>query len=103
MVTFSPRSETAVYMSSSILDRPSSSLGRILASIYQDLPQYKNTGAQAELSHDEVRQLLEGLGSSRAQAQEILERVVTARVHRRQYKLSPEQESRARQVFPEGW
>jgi hypothetical protein len=77
--------------------------GRILACIYQDMPQYKNTGAQAELSHDEVLQLLEGLGSSWEQAQEILERAVTARVHRRQYKLSPEQESRARQVFPEGW
>jgi hypothetical protein len=77
--------------------------GRILASIYQDLPQYKRTGAQAELSHDEVAELLEGLGSSREQAQEILERVRTARVHRRQYKLSPEQEGRARQVFPEGW
>jgi len=76
----------------------------ILTLIFEDSPISKNNGAQMYLGSDELSELLEKLGKTRAEAAEILEKVIPTPSHYRlQLSLSDQQEEQARRMFTEPW
>jgi hypothetical protein len=76
----------------------------ILALIFEDSPTFNNNGAQMYLGSHELLDLLEKLGKTRAEAGEILEKVIPTPSHYRlQLSLNDVQEKQARRLFTESW
>lgn len=76
----------------------------ILALIFEDSPIFRDNGAQRYLGSHEVSELLEKLGKTRAEAAEILGKVIPTPSHYRvQLSLNDQQEEQARRAFTESW
>ena len=77
--------------------------GRVKTFIYQDSPEYKMTGAFADLQNHEVLDLLHRLGiNNEEERNNLLEAVLESRrAIRRQFQLSPDQISEVKQWFAE--
>lgn len=76
----------------------------ILTLIFEDSPTFHNNGAQMYLSSHDLSDLLEKLGKTREEAEEILEKVIPTPSHYRlQLSLNDEQEEHARRTFTEPW
>lgn len=76
----------------------------ILTLIFQDSPTFKNNGAQMYLGSHELSELLQKLGKTQEEAEEILEKVMPTPSHYRlQLSLNDEQEKHARGTFTEPW
>jgi hypothetical protein len=77
---------------------------RILTLIFEDSPTFNNNGAEMHLGSRELLDLLEKLGKTRAEAAEILDKVIPTPSHYRlQLSLNDEQEEQARRAFTELW
>ena len=76
----------------------------ILTLIFEDSPNFNNNGAQMYLGSHELSDLLEKLGKTHEEADEILEKVIPTPSHYRlQLSLNDEQERHARKVFTGRW
>jgi len=76
----------------------------ILTLIFEDSPNFNNNGAQMYLGSHELSDLLEKLGKTQEEAEEILEKVIPTPSHYRlQLSLNDEQEKHARETFTEPW
>ena len=76
----------------------------ILTLIFQDSPIFNNNGAQMYFDSHELSDLLEKLGKTRAEAKEILDKVIPTPSHYRlQLSLNDEQEKHVRRAFTEPW
>ncbi len=76
--------------------------GEIRVFVFQDAPEFRNIGGQADLRRHEVLEFLERAGSSEEEARQLLEDVLRqSRVHRRRFQLSAEQLAHLREFTPE--
>ena len=77
---------------------------RVQTFVFEDAPQYKNTGDQAHLAPNEVRELLAALGLNEQQGNQLLETILQEQgIQRRRFNISEEQAGRVRNFFPNGW
>jgi hypothetical protein len=79
---------------------------RVKAFIYQDAPEFRDYGDYADLAQHEVLELLDRLGLNQQESASLLGLVLQEppSVRRRQFQLSPEQETKVRgQFFPSSW
>jgi hypothetical protein len=78
-------------------------VGHIRVFVFQDAPEFRTTGGQADQPLHEVLELLERAGLTQGAAQQLLESVLRQppRVQRRRLQLTPDQVIRMREFVPE--
>ena len=95
-----PEAENMAKNISLILHRFKDVRTSILTLIFEDSPTFNNNGAEMYLGSRELSDLLERLGKSHEEAEEILEKVIPTPSHYRlQLSLNDEQEKYARGMF----